>query len=86
MGLAEDRAKLMAANDRLGEAIATVTATINSLEDATGMIAGTIEGFDNIELTEALGMVAQASGMASDVQRMAAEAQTRLESYIARMS
>lgn len=86
MGLQEDRAHLLAANDALGEALAVAVAMANSLETAMQHMTAAAADFDNVELTETTGLIALTTQNAEDVTRQIAQSQQNLEWYIGRMS
>lgn len=86
MGLAEDRAMLQGGAEKLQEALGKLQGVIQDVEDATGMVAATVQGYDAQDLIEALGMIGMASERCTEAGQAIAGATSNLEGYIGRMS
>lgn len=86
MGLAEDRAALQAGAETLQEAITQAMAVVSTLETAQQQVAVAVQGYDNVELVEALGLIAMADQAQSEIAAQITQAVNNLENYIQRMS
>jgi hypothetical protein len=86
MGLAEDRASLLAAANSIDDAVAHLQAAGIALERAEGQATNATGDFDNVDLMEATGAIVQINIGVSEQLISAAGAATRLRDYVARMS